>query len=368
MKTPRPPYAKRPLCLVISTGRCGSTALSNVLGLHPSIVSVSELFSTIKDKGFDAGDAEVSGEAFWSILSEPVLADSVALRNGAKTPRELLYSLDEVAKRSNSFTRVTGIPPIMMAAIPHLTDDADRYYKELGEEILRQPSRSLSEHFSWLFRWFASGDGTKVVVERSGGSLSYARELLALFPESQVIHLYRDGRDCAMSMQRHPQFKFALVRRQLCKRLGWDPYDMRFPPHDFGKAELAGNLACFLPETFNLEQFEKYYIPLEKYGAFWSSVVLRNVPVLRQHLKVLDICYEDLATAPVPQLRRMCEFLRLDHDLSWERVAADALHSERIGRWRTLALDKQRSLTRMCGAGMEYLYGHSWQRSVEGES
>ena len=52
---------------IVSTGRCGSTMLSNMVNLHPRMLSVSEFFSSLADGAFQGG--RMGGEALYRRLS-----------------------------------------------------------------------------------------------------------------------------------------------------------------------------------------------------------------------------------------------------------------------------------------------------------
>ena len=58
-----------PPVFVLSTGRCGSTMVSEMLNKHPDILSVSELFSTLGLTAFPG--RKVNGEWMWRLLSKP---------------------------------------------------------------------------------------------------------------------------------------------------------------------------------------------------------------------------------------------------------------------------------------------------------
>lgn len=84
--------------------------------------------------------------------------------------------------------------------------------------------------------------GRLACVERSAGSVSVAGLLAARFPAAKFIHIARDGRDCAVSMSRHPNFRLAYVHAQLRRQLGYDPFTARPSRtswHDLPAAEIA---------------------------------------------------------------------------------------------------------------------------------
>lgn len=53
--------------LVLSTGRCGSTMISDGLNLHPMILSLSEVFSTLGPRALFRN--RLNGKAMWELCS-----------------------------------------------------------------------------------------------------------------------------------------------------------------------------------------------------------------------------------------------------------------------------------------------------------
>ena len=116
---------------------------------------------------------------------------------------ELLYPFDTPGAR---FTRA-DVPPIMCATIPHLTPDHDAFFDEIEPAVRSLPTQSPSQQYRDIFDWLCSRFGRVAWVERSGTSLMSASVLLKHFPDARVIHVYRDGRDVALSMSRHYLFR-----------------------------------------------------------------------------------------------------------------------------------------------------------------
>src|SRR5262249_28321545 len=151
------------------------------------------------------------------------------------TPRKrmkLMYKhgivFDEVLYRpgpGKRFTVDTGVPPLLLTALPHLTDAPEALYDEVREFVLKQGWFSVAEHYLHLFDWLRQKFGRKVWVERSGSILAHFEELSANFPNARYVHLFRDGRDCAVSMVRHSAFRLSAVTGELTKALGFDPYN-----------------------------------------------------------------------------------------------------------------------------------------------
>ena len=120
-----------PPVLVLSTGRCGSTMVSNMLNLHPRVLSLSEFFTCIGLKTFRP--RRPTGDWMWKLYSQQSYRTRLLLREPFE---ELIYPFDDPESR---FTR-SDVPPIACAALPHLTKDHDTLFDEL-EPVVR-PSRN----------------------------------------------------------------------------------------------------------------------------------------------------------------------------------------------------------------------------------
>ena len=129
----------RPGVFVVSTGRCGSTMLSDMLRLNPGILSLSEFFSLLMPDPLPAG--ELDAAAYWRLLSEPWVFFRHLYRLGLRVP-EFLY----VPGPGSRFTAATGIPPILVTALPHLSEDPEGLYEEVEAFAagLTQPPPQLS--------------------------------------------------------------------------------------------------------------------------------------------------------------------------------------------------------------------------------
>jgi putative sulfotransferase len=342
-----------PVCLVVSTGRCGSTVLSDMMAEHPGIVSVSELFSSVPET--DLVERELDGAAFWDLLSRRRRVDLMMLRCGIGVD-ELRYPVDAPRPGASRFARATGLPPppVAQVTLPHLTDRPDDLYDAIERDVVRLPVRPLSRQFRWLFDALSAGRRPRLVVERSGGSLAYAASLLAMFPHARVVHLYRDGRECAVSMSGHPRYKLAMLRSRLAARLGYDPYADGAPVSTVDGLDPA--LHALLPQHITGPAYHGYDIPLPRYGMAWSKMIMEGLAMLSDHPNVLSLDYRDLVTSPVQSIDRLLGFLGLDRDGEVpQRMAA------KVGRPRdtraTVGEQRWHELTRACRSGMNRLYG-----------
>jgi hypothetical protein len=340
-----------PGVFVVSTGRCGSTMLSNMLRLNPGILSLSEFFSLLMPDPFPAG--ELDAAAYWRLLSEPWVFFRHLYRLGLRVP-EFLY----VPGPGSRFTAATGIPPVLVTALPHLSEDPEGLYDEAEAFAAGlTPAPAAAQHRR-LIGWLCDRLGAAAWVERSGSSLLYMSQLAGQFGDARFVHLYRDGRECAYSFSRHPAYRLAAVSAMLDSRLGMSPYLGAGKPPE----QVPPDLRPFMPGTFDHEAFGRFQVPVAECGQFWSDMIIPALDVLARlpAERVLQVSYEDLVAEPRQVLLRLARFAGLpDTHPGWLDRAAH-LAEPRPPRWPALPHDQIHELTRVCEPAMRQLYGGSW--------
>jgi hypothetical protein len=341
---------------IVGTGRCGSTMLSNMLRQHPYILSISELFSFVCDIGGRIPDLfpqePIDGHRFWELISAITPRVSLALRHGVAMP-EVLYPHDSPGARYSS---ETGVPAVLQVALPHLTDDHDALFDELREPVSSQPLAPIRAHYEHLFGWLQRRFGKRVWIERSGGAFVIIEPLYATFPDARFIHIVRDGRDTAISMREHVGFRLFLLMSMLTEMLGVDPHEStdrtnidRVPPP----------LRAFLPESFDVDAFRDYRVPLALCGGLWSQQIGNGLNILGglPTERVLTLRYEDFLTDAGTQLDRLAAFLDEEFvDKDWSARCAAGVRQPRSS-WRALPEADARELTAACQPGFDLLRG-----------
>jgi Sulfotransferase family len=340
-----------PGVFVVSTGRCGSTMVSNMIRLNPDVLSLSEFLSLLMPDPLPAG--EMDAPAYWRLLSEPWTFFRHAYQLGFRVS-EFLYRPGPGSR----FTPATGIPPILVTALPHMSDDPEGLYDEVDAFVAGLTPASAAVQHRRLFGWLCGRLGARAWVERSGSSLLYMSQLADAFPDARFVHLYRDGRECAYSFSRHPLYRLGAVEMMLYSHLGRSLYlaDDR-PP-----AQVPPDLRPFMPETFDRGAFERFEMPVTEAGQFWSDMIMPALDVLASlpPERVLQLSYEDLVAAPRQELLRLARFAGLPYaDECWLDRAV-GLVIPRPFRWTGLPQRQIRELTRVCEPAMRRLYGDSW--------
>ena len=334
-----------PPVIIVSTGRCGSTLLSEMLALHPDILSLSEVFMAINTRAFV--HRELDGSKFWSLMSKPRFSMSRIL-----TPETCSQEFKFDFARSERYTQDT-LPPILYMALPRLSDDPEALYRELERTILDRGNASLSDQYNFMFNWLRERFEKKVWIERSGGSLMFVTSLSRLFPDARFVHLYRDGRDVACSMQHYPSLRLLARSWHSLKKIG---IDLLRPPFRIGDSKAIYFAEDFLAPLYGIDSRLKEEVDLEIIARFWSEMVLTGLEALSKipEERRFNLSYEDLVSDTPTKLTQLLQFIHpdLSNNLWTEESARLVKHQPREAM---LDSSSQRKLTAACAPGLKAL-------------
>jgi Sulfotransferase family len=308
--------AQRPL-FIVGTGRCGSTLLSEMIRLHPRLLSLSEWFAVLGERRA-LEDRRVDACEFWDMLTLPTRDAAELLARHPKMPE--LRAPERLLARGNW----KDIAPILLIPLPHLDTDPQAALCALHEHIQPLSSRTLSEWHVTVFSFLARRYAKTVWVERSGGSLAYADALCRMWSNARYIHIYRDGVACSRSMHKHPYFQVCVAR-------------------------------AIARSPLPIAQCLQTCPPIEQFGAYWSAVIARGVGVLRRCARedVLHVSYERLLTEPISVLRRVQRFLEGSTEADeWVEAAKGCI---RLSGSTIEGLESTERLRRACRVGMSEL-------------
>ena len=333
---------------IVGTGRCGSTMLSNMVRLHPDLLSVSEFFTSLTSRAFRGRDP--AGETVFRRLNTLSPGGRALLTNDLIVD-EFLYPLGPGARY-----RAGEVPAILCTTLPHLTDDHERVWDELAAALRARGRAPLAAHYRFVFEWLAERFGKSVWIERSGLSLPFVPTLAKLFPDARFVHVHRDGRDTAMSMSRHHYFRLRVQSEELLLAAGIDPGR---PFNLLGTSPWGPFSEWLRFRFFTAGRYRRTRIPLPAFGRFWSRVVVRGAAALDAlpPARVLSLRYETLLSEPERELRRFIRFVGPEYDDRRWLEAACALARPRSPRWTRLGADEQAALAAACAPGQRLL-GH----------
>ena len=334
---------------IVSTGRSGSTMLSDLLALHPDVLSLSELFNALHPLGFRKDP--IDGPDLWSMLSEPRPRHTAWLRlmERGLAIDEFRYPLASAAR-----FREIGIPPLLAMTLPPLTQDPDGLHEELGVFVQSLPEDRIHRQYLRVFQWLCMRLGRRFWFERSGASLGLVHPLSHFFPDAKFIHIFRDGREFAVSASRFAPMRMGMIGTMFKNRFGSAPY---LTPTYQVPDDLPPAWRGLVPESFDVDVFQRFELPIDQIGMAWSEMIAVGMKLLGQvpAERVLHVRYESMLDAPHAELRRIVRFMdaSLD-DPSWLAEAAGRVRKNPL-KWVTLPADERARLESACAPGMELL-------------
>jgi len=305
-------------CLILSSGRCGSTLLSDLIATEPDTLSIQESLLN-KNLGLWKSDDKITGSAYWSFLSTPSLQWQTAVRLGASAA-EIRYPAN-----GQWAGNLAAIPPIALITLPTISADPDSLFDLLAARVPDFPAQVLTRHHLMFLDLLASLQQRRRWVERSGGSSALADPLLARFPFDKVVYLTRDLADTALSMSRQVDFQFGVIRSELFFQCGFDPYN-EFTPllaRDSGRG-VPADMQCLLPEQMTVETLTERGGKVAQHKLVWLGMSRAAEVALTKHPppRLLRMRYEDLVAAPEEQLTRFAQFLGFADAAGWAARSA----------------------------------------------
>lgn len=331
---------------IVSTGRCGSTLLSDMVRRHPDLLSVSEFFTSLTSQAFRGGG--LTGEKLFRRLNTLSPSGRALLGNGLFVD-EFLYRLGPDARY-----RPEEVPPVMCATLPHLSDDPESLWDQLSASLRSRGSGSLAAQYRFVFEWLAGHFGKKGWIERSGASLLFVPVLDRLFPGARFVHVFRDGRDTAMSMQRHHFFRLRIQAAELLKRTGLDPFH---PFNWLGTSPWMPFFERWRFRFFSAERYRRMRIRLHSAGWFWSRMIERGSRYLDAlpEDRVLSMRFEDVLASPGDEVSRFIGFIGPGFDDRQWLEEVREMPRKRPPRWHRLAPGERQSLAAACAPGQAIL-------------
>lgn len=336
-----------PPAIVLSTGRCGSTMLSNILNRHPRILSLSEFFTFVGGTMFR--HRRLTGDGMWKVLSRHTERTQFLVGGDSE---ELLYPFGAEGMR---YTR-ENVPPVLCCTLPHLTERHEGLFDELEPVVRGLPRQSPADHCRSLFAWLCERFGRGGWVERSGGSSLYGARLVRNFPEARFIHIYRDGRETAISMLHHHVFREMMVRILALRRRGYDPLtaiSRQSAFRDTASIYLLPLMWLLLhPKPIPYDRLKP-----SDFGELWNDMVKKSCELFDRlpGERVLHVKFEDVQRDPEDQIRRLVRFIDPSlEDEVWVREVSK-IPRPTLSKIDRLDAEELAALTHACRQGMNLL-------------
>jgi putative sulfotransferase len=310
-KATAPPTLAR--AVVLNTGRCGSTLLSELLAQEAQTASISE---SLDVAATTMTDRTVDGALFWDWLTRPMPQLRAMVRMGMLPPE---FRYPQTGRWAGDPGRLPGL---LAVTLPALTDDPDGLYDRLGALVPHFPAQPVSAHRVRYLDLLATLTGKRRWVERTGGSCATAELILRTVPEARIVYLTRDPAATAKSMSRHGSFQFAALRIEFAARCGLDPYSPIDPPPD--PDGIPADLRPLLPDRITAESFHRKARSPRWFTGFCVNMHAAAERALTgwDPARLLRLSYEDLTADPHRELVRVGEFLDFRDPPQWAgRVA-----------------------------------------------
>jgi putative sulfotransferase len=261
-------------CVILNSGRCGSTLLSDLIATEPETLSVQESLRTLLSlRGILSVNEELAGSQYWDLMRTPDLIWEVCVRISAIPPE---FRYPETGRWVGD---LAALPPILAVTLPAISDDPDTLFDLLDARVPRFPVQPLARHHRMLLDLLASLYGRRRWVERSGASSSLAAWLLKEFPADRVVYLTRNLCDTALSMSRNYTFQFAAIQAELLAWGGFNPYGAWGPSVAAPDAwrRLPDEMRCLLPDRLTRAALAEWGGKLSRHEMICAGLILRRV-------------------------------------------------------------------------------------------
>jgi Sulfotransferase family len=209
-----------------------------------------------------------SGTTLLRLMLDAHPALAIPPETGFLEPATRLSSAAEDAREA-FFRTVTGVPHWVDSQVPAAA---------FHEALRRLPAFTVAEGLRCFYRLYAARYGKPRWGDKTPPYGQCMDRIGRCLPEAHFIHIVRDGRDVALSLR---QVWFA-------------------PGHD-----------------------------IELLARYWRDCVETTHRLARRCAHYLELRLDDLVADPPGELRRICEFLRLDFDPAMERYHLHA--RQRLG-------------------------------------
>jgi pimeloyl-ACP methyl ester carboxylesterase len=315
-----------PCAIIISSGRCGSTLLSNLIAEEPETLSVSESLGPLRGHLVLMPLTPLTGAQYWALLSEPGPLGSLISRTGVVVS-EIRYP-DTGRWAANR----AALPAILYATLPGVSADPDLLFDVLAEKVPQFPRQAAGQHHKMLLDLLAAITGRRRWVERSGASSFLTEPLLAAFPEAKIVYLTRNVADTARSMSGHAAFQLTVARQEFHVRYGADPYSPRLRRDRLpDAAELPEELRRLLPDQMTAQALQELGRDVGRYEVMCAHMMGAAEQALadRPPRHLLRMRYEDLVADPLSELSQLGEFLGFADASGWAATAAERVRSPR---------------------------------------
>lgn len=335
-----------PPVFIVGTGRCGSTLMSNLINLHPDILSLSEVFVSFPNESLY--HRKIDGPRFWKMITDasPVLRKAI---NPVRSPVEFTYPFTP-----DSPWTMADLPACLYMMLPHFSDDPDALYREMEPVIKARPSLPMEDQYRFWFDWLVKRERRQLWIERSGNSITMVKALHRMFPDAKFVHIHRDGRDVAMSIRNFMPLRVLFHMWTQFKPLG---IDLMRTPFRYSDSAMIATTAPIFDSKIPVDKLLDTEPDIVAVGKFWSAMVetgMKDLEAVPSEQKY-EMTYADLVSKPRETLDGFMQFTAPDLAREAWLDEASKLPQHNESRWTSLPTETIKALERACQPGMKLL-------------
>ncbi|MBW1741111.1 MAG: sulfotransferase [Deltaproteobacteria bacterium] len=190
----------------------------------------------------------------------------------------------------------------------------------------------------------------KLIVDKNVANSLRIEFVRSIFPDSPIIHIVRDGRDAACSIQNRwkspGDWKYILKNRAfpidelpffIQRQLKW------YSEKVFQRKK---HVSWWGPKFNDSAELVAKYSLIEVCGIQWMRCVraaLEGLAKIRQD-SVIQVRYEDVISKPISELSKILHFLGLSCNVEMERKITQYVKAKSVGRWKSDLTKKELEL------------------------
>ncbi len=231
----------------------------------------------------------------------PIMHDYFGLR---EAPREELIRIMEetyMAKGKSALLRIAK----------HVKTDYDRFLSEFRKSLPEKDNLTIREFMDCFYSYVAGTQGASICGDKTPDYAQCMPMLQSIWPEARFLHIYRDGRDVALSMSQVLSFRVQVAWQT---NHWWSVAYRKTYERELKKAQ--GDL------------------PIESFYELWRSRHLRAMDD-RGRLKdgtYLGFRYEELLKDPHGVLGKVGGFLELPDTDAWVKQAQEMIRQDNVNK------------------------------------
>ena len=221
--------------------------------------------------------------------ASPVLRKAI---NPVRSPVEFTYPF-----QADSPWTMETLPACLYMTLPHISDAPDTLYQEQESPIRSRPMAAIGDQYKFWFGWLAARHNKSMWIERTGNSITMVEGLYRLFPDAKFVHIHRDGRETAMSIQKFMPLRVFFHIWVRLRKIG---IDLLKNPFRYSDSKLISTFAPVISRLMPVDKYLDTEPDIVNVGKFWSAMIMQGLDDLEAvpDENIHTMTYTDLVERP----------------------------------------------------------------------